>query len=183
MFINKCKCVFFFADQYKVYNVPGTVGDDFVNTTGFCGNETTAQYMVISWTENSDVNTLNLTFNLNSTTQPKEYTLSKAVFNLSASVIPGSTERMVIYHVGSFFEIQKSRSYHCTRPQTLNLTVDTDVKPELRGNVTLTHVAIEAYRSDENRKLSQAIDCDAINTPGMNNHPRWFEPFLTVLLI
>ncbi|XP_031628348.1 flocculation protein FLO11-like [Contarinia nasturtii] len=150
-------------DQYVLYNLPSN--DKFVQTDGKCGNETTEQNLVVIWTVNHEMNTLNLTFNLNTTSKPKEYSLTKAVFNLSSSIIPDNTERLVLYHVGDFFETRQTRSYHCGRAQKLNLTKNADPKSEVVGNVTLSHVFMEAYRSANDQKFSESLDCDAINTP------------------
>jgi lysosomal-associated membrane protein 1/2 len=150
--------------KFVSFNWPSP-GEQPVETVGSCGNETTEQNIIIIWKSgNEDVNTLNLTFSLNSTTKPKEYSLSFAVFNLSSSIVPGSSDH-AYYHVGGFFEIPKSRAYHCTTDQTLNLTAGVDPKSEIVGNVTLSRVLMETYRSNDNKNFSEAIDCGAINTP------------------
>lgn len=153
--------------QHKILNLPSP-GDRFVETKGSCGNGTTDQNITIIWlSDDSSVNTLNLTFRLNSTSKPNEFSLYEAVFNLSSSVLPNnSTNRF--YHVGGFFETPISKSYHCTRVQILNLTNSEDPKSVIAGTVSLSHVIMEAYRTDDNQNYSTSIDCDAMNTPGMN---------------
>lgn len=148
--------------EYFIYNLPGT-GNDTKSAKGSCGNGTTDQYIIIEWTEDGQVNHLNLTFHLNVTT--KEFSLTESVFNLSSNVIPNNDKSLIFYRVGNFFEIPKDRSYYCTRVQSLNLT-DSATSKTVVGTVSVSHVLLEAYHSAQNKQYSSSIDCDAINTPG-----------------
>lgn len=157
--------------EYFVYNLPGT-GNDTKSAKGSCG--TIEQYIVIDWLENGQENTLNLTFHLNATT--KEFSLTEGVLNVSSNVIPNYNQSLVFYHVGSFFEIPKDRSYYCTRVQSLNLTDSATPNSTTVGTFSVSHVLLEAFHSAQNKQYSSSIDCDAINTPGncfTNTNSRW----------
>lgn len=147
-----------------MFNLPGT-GDKFNEAKGDCGN--LSQSILIEWSDDfNEKNTLNLTFNLNSTT--KEFSLKEGIFNLSTKVVPGSQNRTILYYVGTTFEAPKDKSYHCTRVQTLNLT-DTEQVSNTTipvGTVSVSSVLVEAFHSGDKQEFSTAIDCDAINTPG-----------------
>lgn len=63
----------------------------------------------------------------------------------------------------SDFETPIQMSYHCTRIQTLNVTMpDSTVNA---GTVEIGHVQFEAFRTKADTKFSTARDCDAIDTP------------------
>lgn len=148
--------------QYKVYNIPGTA-DKFNGADGTCGN--TTQNIVIKFGETSENNTLSLTFKLNATT--KEFSLTESVFNLSTNIVPGSDNRTILYYVGKTFEAPKDKSYHCTRVQTLNLTDTDQANANVVGTVSVSGVLVEAFHTGDKQEFSTAVDCDAINTPGM----------------
>lgn len=153
--------------EYFVYNLPGTPNATSAvkAAEGSCGNGTSDQYIVIEWTEAGQINQMNLTFHLNTTTSTKEFSLSEAVFNLSSNIVPNNNRSFTFYHVGSVFEIPKDRSYYCTRSQSLNLT-DSAASKNTVGTVSVSHVLLEAYHSSSKADYSNSIDCDAINTPG-----------------
>lgn len=153
--------------KYFVYNLPKTNGDEFQKSKGSCGNGTTDQNILIEWLVDDQPNSLNLTFRLNQTSTPKEFSLHEAVFNLSANIVPNNNQSFIFYRVGSVFDSPKERSYHCTRDQVANLT-DSETSSNVVATVTVSHVQLEAYHSGQSKKYSSAIDCDAINTPGMN---------------
>lgn len=158
---------FSIPDSYKIINLPGSDDDLPKAAYGSCGNTNqTDQYIVIEWRENDDVNSLNLIFRLNKTKTP-EFSLYKAIFNLSSKVVPNSGQnRTVLYHIGNILENPKDRSYHCTKVRTFNLTKAPAEKSELAGTFSLSSVLVEAYHSANNKNYSNSIDCEGMNTPG-----------------
>lgn len=52
-------------------------------------------------------------------------------------------------------------SYHCNRPQMLNLTASDNST----STVTVSKLQFEAFHNKQNTKFSIAKDCDAIDTP------------------
>lgn len=62
------------------------------------------------------------------------------------------------------FETPVDMSYHCTRPQWLNLTATGSAAAQV-GNVQLSHVQFEAFHKTNKAHFSTAKDCDSIDTP------------------
>lgn len=55
-------------------------------------------------------------------------------------------------------------SYHCNRPQVLNLTASDTDKTQL-GRAEISHLQLEAFHHKDNKEFSTAQDCDARDTP------------------
>lgn len=148
-----------------MYNIPK---DAATNVNGSCGNAngTSDQFIRIQWTDTNAQNALNMTFKLNHTTN--EFSLKKIVFELDKAIFPNDSNLSShsYYHVGSFFATPKQNSYHCTRPQILNLTNSENENSTQIGTVSFSHTLLEAYHEGKNKQFSTSIDCDAINTPG-----------------
>lgn len=147
-----------------VYNIPK---DPESHVNGSCGNinGTSEQFIVIQWSDNNAFNLLNMTFKLNHTTN--DFSLNKITFELDKAIFPNDANfsSYSYYHVGSSFATPKQNSYHCTRPQILNLT-NSETTSNITGTVSLSHTLLEAYHEGKNKQFSTSIDCDAISTPG-----------------
>lgn len=150
--------------KHLVYNIPK---DPESNVSGNCGNTSGAseQYILINWLDKK-YNALNMTFKLNHTTN--EFTLNKLALSLDKAIFPNDANlsSYSYYYVGSTFATPKQNSYHCTRPQVLNLT-NSESSTNVTGTVILSHTLLEAYHEGKNKQFSTPIDCDAINTPGI----------------
>lgn len=145
-----------------VYNIPK---DPESIVTGTCGNGTSDQYILIKWKDNNAFNALNMTFKLNHTTN--EFTMNKLAFELDKAIFPddANLSSYSYYYVGSTFATPKQNSYHCTRPQTLNLT-NSEFSINSTGTLSMSHTLLEAYHEGKSKQFSTSIDCDAISTPG-----------------
>lgn len=148
-----------------MYTIPK---DPESSVNGTCGNinGTSEQYILIIWSDNNAQNALNMSFKLNHTTN--EFTLNKIAFDLDKTIFPidANLSSYSYYYVGSTFATPKQNSYHCTRPQALNLT-NSESSTDVVGTVSLSHTLLEAYHEGKSKTFSTAIDCDAINTPGI----------------
>lgn len=160
--------IYSFSDnktKYFVYTIPK---DPESSVSGTCGNinGTSEQFILINWSDNSAHNALNMTFKLNHTTN--EFTLNKIAFDLDKTIFPNDANltSYYYYYVGSTFATPKQNSYHCTRPQALNLT-NSENSTNVVGTVSLSHTLLEAYHEGKSKQFSTPIDCDAINTPGI----------------
>lgn len=152
-----------YTDEKKqniTYNIP----KDGKIVSGTCGNGTNDQKIEISWAYENMNQTISMTFALNDTTH--EYSLNEIELMLNKGMLPNSTDKTInFYHVGNTFDTLKSRSYHCTRVQNLNLTANPPSK-NVNVSISLSDTQIEAFRKTNNKEFSSAIDCDAISTPG-----------------
>lgn len=156
-----------------MYNIPK---EPESRVNGSCGNVngTSEQFILIQWLDNNAFNTMNMTFELNHTTN--EFMLNKLAFELDKAIFPSDANlsSYSYYYVGSSFATPKQNSYHCTRPQILNLT-NSETSPNATNKVSLSHTLLEAYHEGKTKQFSTSIDCDAINTPGTLIHQRIYS--------
>lgn len=145
---------------HTLYDVPKNA--QVVN--GSCGTE--SQYIVLRWGPESVVKSqLQVSFTLNTTEH--EFSLTGLDFTL---VIYGEqfinakdNQTIRLVNAQNLFKTPMDMSYHCNRPQQLNLTsID---NAELNSTVTVSKLQFEAFHNKHNAKFSIAKDCDAIDTP------------------
>lgn len=148
-----------------MYNIPK---DAPTSVNGSCGNinGTSDQFIRIQWLDMNVQNTLEMAFKLNHTTN--EFSIKKIAFELDKAIFPNDSNRSSYsyYYVGSAFATPKQNSYHCTRPQILNLTNSENENSTFAGTVSFSQTLLEAYHEGNNKLFSTSIDCDAISTPG-----------------
>lgn len=78
----------------------------------------------------------------------------------------GKNLTVAYYYEGIQLAVPKGKSYHCTKAQLLNLNDGTNVN-KTTGTAQISHVQFEAFHETASKDFSTALDCDAINTPGM----------------
>lgn len=143
-----------------LYDVPKNA----LVTNGSCGSE--SQYIVLRWGPQSTVqNQLQVNFMLNTTEH--EFSLTGLEFTLViyGEQFPNAKDNQTIRLINAqtLFKTPMDMSYHCNRPQQLNLTsVDT---AGYNSTVTVSKLQFEAFHNKHNAKFSIAKDCDAIDTP------------------
>lgn len=124
------------------------------------------QYITLRWGPESLVpSLLQVSFNLNTTEH--EFALAGLDFTLIVygEQFPNAKDNQTIRLVNTqtLFKTPMDMSYHCNRPQQLNLT---SVDPTgFNSTVTVSKLQFEAFHNKHNSKFSIAKDCDAIDTP------------------
>lgn len=150
-----------------LHNVPAELADV---APGKCGNDTDDQTIIVRWGPASSQSSFLMLFSLNSTT--REYSLREYTIALNANELPnGKNETLKLWYTADFFSVPKGMSYHCTKNQTLNLT-DEEKSNKTIAWAFVSHLQIEAYHKGNKAQFSYAKDCDAIDTPGMENFHR-----------
>lgn len=145
---------------HTLYNVPKNAR--VVN--GSCATD--SQYILLAWAPASiKESTLNISFKLNTTEH--EFSLSGMLFTLVIipDEFPNAKDNQTITLVNEqyLFKTPMDMSYHCNRPQALNLTA---VDPNgFNSTVVVSKFQYEAFHYKRNSKFSIAKDCDAIDTP------------------
>lgn len=145
---------------HVLYDVPQTA--QVVN--GSCGSE--SQYIVLRWGPESIVrNQLQVSFMLNNTEHEFSLTGLEFVLVVYGEQFPNAKDNQTVRLVNAqtLFKTPMDMSYHCNRPQQLNLTSVDNV--ELNSTVTVSKLQFEAFHNKHNAKFSIAKDCDAIDTP------------------
>lgn len=131
---------------------------------GSCSSE--SQFIVLRWgPEPNGQSYLQISFKLNTTEH--KFALAGLEFALvvSSQDFPNAKVNQTLRLVNSetLFKTPMDMSYHCNRPQQLNLT---SVDPAgLNSTVTVSKLQFEAFHNKHNAKFSIAKDCDAIDTP------------------
>lgn len=136
---------------------------------GDCGNGTEPQNIRLQWGPVGNESSLLLLFSQNNSNE--EFELSEIVveINIATELPNGKQGTLRLYHHKNTFSTPLHMSYHCTKPQTLNLVAD-----DKSSNSTViawahvSHVQLEAFHKQKNTQFSVAKDCDAIDTPGKN---------------
>lgn len=145
---------------HTLYDVP----KDARVVNGSCSND--SQFILLSWGPPSvKDNTLKVSFKLNVTEH--EFSLAGVEFFLVVygQQFPNAKDGQTLNLTNgqTLFKTPMDMSYHCTRPQSLNLTsVDS---AGLNSTVTVSKLQFEAFHKKHNTKFSIAKDCDAIDTP------------------
>ncbi|XP_055639992.1 lysosome-associated membrane glycoprotein 1-like [Toxorhynchites rutilus septentrionalis] len=145
---------------HTLYDVP----KDAKVVNGSCLAD--SQFIVLSWGPPSvKDNTLMVSFKVNATVH--EFSLSGLHFSLVifGDEFPNAKDNQTITLVNDqiMFHTPLDMSYHCNRPQQLNLT---SVDPAgLNSTLTVSKLQFEAFHTKHNAKFSIAKDCDAIDTP------------------
>lgn len=138
----------------SLYNVPKNA----VVNNGSCADS--VQYIELVWNLQ---NRLTVNFSRNATQH--EFTLSGLNFVLviSADQFPNAKENqtLTLANNQTLFKTPTDMSYHCNRPQKLNLTASDNST----STVTVSKLQFEAFHKKQNGKFSIAKDCDAIDTP------------------
>lgn len=128
--------------------------------------DSASQYITLRWGPESTVpSLLQVSFMLNTTEH--EFALAGLDFTLIVygDQFPNAKDNQTIRLVNTqtLFKTPMDMSYHCNRPQQLNLT---SVDPAgFNSTVTVSKLQFEAFHNKRNSKFSIAKDCDAIDTP------------------
>lgn len=145
-------------DSSIEYNLPA-------NQSAVLGGSCTddVQMLTVRWGDKDAKNMLFVQFDFNHTTST--FALSEVMFKINASAIfPNAKgdQFMNLQHSGDMFSTPLSMSYHCTRPQSLNLTSS---EMSTMSVAMISHVQLEAFHRTKDAHFSTARDCDAIDTP------------------
>lgn len=143
---------------HVLYDVPKSA----VVFNGSCAD--TTQFIDLSWSLESAVkNHLTVSFSRNSTEH--EFALAGVSFFLVVSEpqFPNAkaNQTLTLVNKQTLFKTPTDMSYHCNRPQQLNLTASDNST----STVTVSKLQFEAFHNKQNTKFSIAKDCDAIDTP------------------
>lgn len=141
-----------------LYNVPKNA----VVSSGSCADNT--QFIELMWNPESVVkNRLTINFWRNSTEH--EFALSglNVVLFVFGDQFPNAkyNQTLTLVNNQTLFKTPTEMSYHCNRPQQLNLTASDNST----STVTVSKLQFEAFHKKQNSKFSIAKDCDAIDTP------------------
>lgn len=140
------------------YDVPKTAR--VVN--GSCADN--AQFIELWWgPESVEKNRLMVSFSRNSSKH--EFALTGMSFYLVVfgEHFPNAKDNqtLTLNNNQTLFKTPTDMSYHCNRPQMLNLTASDNST----STVTVSKLQFEAFHNKQNSKFSIAKDCDAIDTP------------------
>lgn len=143
---------------HVLYDVPKSAR--VVN--GSCADN--AQFIELLWgPESVEKNRLTVSFKRNTTEH--EFALSGVSFYLVVfgESFPNAKDNqtLTLENKQTLFKTPTDMSYHCNRPQMLNLTASDNST----STVTVSKLQFEAFHNKQNTKFSIAKDCDAIDTP------------------
>lgn len=129
---------------------------------GSCADN--AQFIELWWNpESVENNRLTVSFRRNNTEH--EFALSGMSFFLVVfgEKFPNAKDNqtLTLENKQILFKTPTDMSYHCNRPQKLNLTASDNST----STVTVSKLQFEAFHNKKNAKFSIAKDCDAIDTP------------------
>lgn len=122
------------------------------------------QFIQLVWgPESVEKNRLMVSFRRNTTEH--EFALSGMSFYLVifGEQFPNAKDNQILTleNNQTLFKTPTDMSYHCNRPQKLNLTASDNST----STVTVSKLQFEAFHNKQNAKFSIAKDCDAIDTP------------------
>ncbi|ETN58238.1 hypothetical protein AND_010181 [Anopheles darlingi] len=150
------------ATRNVLYNIPSNA----TVKSGSCANE--SNYIELQWPTSetsSQQSTLIIVFALNST--ENDFALTELKLNLSTAgpAFPNAKagEYVVLSNNQTLFKTPRKMSYHCNKPQVLNMTVNATALGQ--PTVVVTKLQLEAFHEKGTNKFSIAKDCDAIDTP------------------
>lgn len=122
---------------------------------------------MLQWGPIGNESSLLLLFSQNNSNEQFELSEIVVEINVATELPNGQKGTLRLYHHKNTFSTPLHMSYHCTKPQTLNLVAD-----DKSSNSTIvawahvSHVQLEAFHKQKNTQFSVAKDCDAIDTPG-----------------
>ncbi|XP_033236946.1 lysosome-associated membrane glycoprotein 1 [Drosophila pseudoobscura] len=144
---------------HGLFNIPpnATIGDSVCDSQSI-------QSIQLSWGPVTSVQSMVMQFdNKNATTVLSSIQIH---FSVITEDYPDAKENQTLQliHRGSEeFKTPEKMSYHCTRPQKLNLTETVDLKPEI-GWLSVSNVQAEAFRGANASGFSTVHDCDSSET-------------------
>lgn len=146
---------------HTLYDVP----KDARVINGSCAGD--SQFILLSWAPAPSINenTLLITFKRNVTEHEFSLAGLRFVLYVFGEQFPNAKDNQTITLNNNeiLFKTPVDMSYHCNRPQQLNLTaVD---HTSFNSTVTVSKLQFEAFHNKHNGKFSIAKDCDAIDTP------------------
>jgi lysosomal-associated membrane protein 1/2 len=144
--------------EYATYNIPA----NSQVIKGSCDNDT--QDIVVAFGNNvAYPSILELDFGKNSTA--KNYNLTSIKFSLNVSdLLPNAkvNQTKTLTFAGPIFLTPLDMSYHCTKPQSLNLTT---MGTTQKDHLIVSKVQMEAFHKTNKATFSYSKDCEAIDTP------------------
>ncbi|XP_022226568.2 lysosome-associated membrane glycoprotein 1 [Drosophila obscura] len=144
---------------HGLYNIPSnaTIGDHV------CDSQT-IQSIQLSWGPATSVQSMVMQFdNKNATTVLSAIQIHLSVLSEDFPDAKENQTLQLIHRGSDEFKTPEKMSYHCTRPQKLNLTETVDLKPEI-GWLSVSNVQVEAFRGANAAGFSTVHDCDSSET-------------------
>lgn len=148
-FIN----LFLFTENKYVSTIHNIPVNGSRVSAGSCNNDT--QMITIETTENC-------TFTLTFLKEKESFELSKMEFNLDGKAMDAKDATINIVYTNNTFVTPISRSYYCTKEQTIVANQTVTTTPAL---IVLSHVQLEAFHTKAAHEFSNAKDCEAMETP------------------
>lgn len=163
-----------FAAQLKVtytkmVNSSTSLADVLINVPknatvvgGACGG--LEQWIKLAWpvsnATNATYNNMQFVFQANDTT--KTYAVKNITFLIEPESLPNTTSKSpVLFTYGEAWRTSLLQSYRCSAPTLLKLGSETSVA----GNVTLSQLQEEAFRTTSTNKFSAARECGGEDVP------------------
>ncbi|XP_052864737.1 lysosome-associated membrane glycoprotein 1-like [Anopheles cruzii] len=156
----------YFDTANKMANVLYNIPKDARVKSGACMNS--SDYIELSWfsgNQSNVENTLKVAFVKNAT----EHDFALAGLQLNLLVVGESfpnakaNQSLQLTNNATLFKTPLQMSYHCSKPQLLNMTSATAGLGQ--PTVTVTKVQLEAFHEKKDKTFSIAKDCEAIDTP------------------
>ncbi|XP_034668978.1 lysosome-associated membrane glycoprotein 1 [Drosophila subobscura] len=144
---------------HGLYNIPAnaSIGDHV------CDSQT-IQTIQLSWGPTTSVQSMLMQFdNKNATTVLSTIQIHLSVLSEDFPDAKENQTLQLIHRGSDEFKTPEKMSYHCTRPQMLNLTETVDLKPEI-GWLSVSSVQVEAFRGADAKGFSAVHDCDSSET-------------------
>uniref|UniRef100_A0A336N2E7 Lysosome-associated membrane glycoprotein 5 n=1 Tax=Culicoides sonorensis TaxID=179676 RepID=A0A336N2E7_CULSO len=139
--------------QNMTHNIP--VNSSTV-VSGTCNNET--QMIKVQTTGPCD-------FSLTFTKENETFELSKMEFNINGSALNAIDSLITIVYSNKTFVTPISRSYYCTKEQTITANETAPSSNSTPAQIILSHVQLEAFHAKATRDFSAAKDCESMETP------------------
>lgn len=70
-----------------------------------------------------------------------------------------------LFNVQPHYKTRSDMSYHCTRPQLLDLAASITVNATAVAHLEVSQLQFEAFHHTHDDRFSTAKDCDAVDTP------------------
>lgn len=146
--------------SHGLYNLPSNATSDHC----FCESNAT-QSMQLNWGAESAQQSLILQFE----NQNKSISLTSIKVNMMVPTddFPDAKENQIIQlvHVSRNidFKTPEKMSYHCTRVEKFNMT-ETFNTNNTTGDISVSHVQVEAFRTSNSTGFSAVHDCDSSET-------------------